>query len=69
MKRIITFQSSEEVPNLEKYFRHFKFAIPEHPPIKLSNNRFLHSYRVTSYDTGPYGDEDEEQEVFDQELV
>ena len=49
-------------------FRMYKYAIPEHAPIKLSNGKWLHSYKVTNYDEDMRGDLDEEQECFEREV-
>jgi len=67
MNKIISFQSitlAIDVNNLP-----YKYAIPEHEPIKLSNGNYLLSFRVTPYfDNDPQGDSDVEQECFDNEL-
>jgi hypothetical protein len=67
-QKIITFQWKTETVDLEKDLWTYKYALQEHPPIKLSNGMWLHSYRVTPFSNDPGGDPDEEQESFEREL-
>jgi hypothetical protein len=67
MAKIISFQSI--TPEIDVNKLPYKYAIPEHEPIKLSNGNYLLSFRVTKYfDNSPCGDEDVEQNCFDNEL-
>ena len=57
-----------EPETINSMFRGYKYAIPEHPPIKLSNGQWLHTYRLTKYnDNNVTGDEDVEQDAYDYE--
>lgn len=68
MAKIISFQAKEyfDVNTLKTY----KYAIPEHEPILLSNGLYLYSYRVTPYDEydAAYGDFDEECYAVEREI-
>ena len=67
MAKIISFQWKFQDFDASKM--PYKYAIPEHEPIKLSNGLWLHSYRVTKYnDFEPAGDPDIEQESFNNEM-
>jgi hypothetical protein len=67
MSKIITFQWNSK--DFDVNTMPYKYAISEHPPIKLSDGTWLHSYKVTKYnDSEPAGDPDVEQEVFDNEM-
>ena len=66
--KIISIQRPTQNIDMEKEFRGYKYAIPEHPSIKLSNGNWLHTYRVTKYGQGPHGDPDEEQDAFEREM-
>lgn len=69
MSSIVNLQLKEQYIDVNKVFAQYKYAIPEHAPIRLSNNMWLHSYKVTKYnDYSPIGDEDIEQDTFDNEL-
>ena len=63
-------QLTERVIDVNDIFSEYKFAIPEHEPIKLSNGLWLHSYKVTPYndDYMIYGDSGEEQDAMDREM-
>ena len=66
---IITLRRPSNIIDVEKEFRFYKHAIPEHEPIKLSDGSWLHTYRVTKYNLDyAGGDIDEEQEAFDREM-
>lgn len=68
-KEIISITRDTETINVSSEFRHYKYAIQEHAPIKLSNGKWLHTYRVTKYKSfDPYGDGDEEQDAFEREM-
>jgi len=60
MKEIVSIQRKERNLDVNEEFRFYKYAIPEHAPIKLSNGMWLHTYRLTPYD--PDYDIDEEIE-------
>ena len=50
--------------DVNEFFKYEKYAIPEHEPIKLSNDNYLHTYRITSYESltsDPFGDFDDEE--------
>mgnify|MGYP001569855465 CR=1 FL=1 len=66
--KIISVERPTQDLDVEKEFRMYKYAIPEHEPIKLSNNNYLHVYRVTKYSGGLHGDPDEEQAAYEREL-
>jgi hypothetical protein len=69
MSQIISVQTNQRDIDVNKDFAHYKFAIPEHEPIRLSNGTWLHTYRVTKYnDLSPIGDDDVEQRFFDEEM-
>lgn len=69
MSKIISIQTDSQDIDVETQFRNYKFASPEHEPIKLSNGKWLHSYKVTKYnDHDPHGDQDVEQESFEREI-
>jgi hypothetical protein len=64
MNKIISFRSKEQCINANVL--PYKYAIPERPSIKLSDNSYLHIYRVTDFnDHSPFGDEDIEQYCFE----
>lgn len=65
---IISQQFDSEEINVEEVFRHYKFAIAEHPPIKLSTGKWLHSYRVSYYNDQVHGDPETEEEAFNYEI-
>lgn len=63
-KKIISIQRLTAEIDINKEFSNYRFALPEHPPIKLSNGKYLHTYRVTEYlDFEPAGDPDTEEEI------
>ena len=67
MTKIITLQLELRQPDISGM--PYKYVVPEHEPIKLSNGLWLHTFRVTSYDDqDPSGDPDVEQEAFDNEM-
>ena len=70
MVKIISFQHKEQDIDVNDVLRQYKYAIPEHQPIWLSNGSWLHTYKVTDYsrDSYVYGDQDEEQECFEREV-
>lgn len=69
MSNIVSIQRSSADIDVNSEFRNYKYAIPEHEPIKLSNGMWLHTYKVTAYnDHAPAGDEDVEQESFEREM-
>ncbi len=49
-KEVKSFQFPFEKIDVNQVFRFYKYAIPEHSPIKLSNGSWLHTYRLTRYD-------------------
>jgi hypothetical protein len=66
MSKIISFRSKEQSIDINTL--PYKYAIPERPSIKLSDNSYLHIYRVTDFnDYSPSGDEDIEQDCFERE--
>lgn len=66
MATVISIQTGEE---FDVNTLPYKFAIPEHEPIKLSNGKYLRSYRVTKYnDHEPAGDADVEHDAFEREM-
>lgn len=68
MAHIVSIQTKSESIDVNQEFRHYKYAIPEHTPIRLSNGMWLHTYRVTKYnDYDPY-DIDVEQDAFYNEI-
>jgi hypothetical protein len=67
MSKIISFQWKTQEFDVNKM--PYKYAIPEHGPIQLSNRMWLHTYKVSMYnDQDPSGDIDIENEIFNQEL-
>lgn len=62
IKTIIT--KTENI-DVNKEFWFYKYAIPEHEPIKLSDGTWLHTYRLTRYD---FEDSDVEQDAVNEEL-
>lgn len=67
--KIISIQRNSQHLDVDREFAHYKFAIPEHEPIKLSNDLWLHSYRVTKYNESPcFADPDTEQDSFENEM-
>jgi hypothetical protein len=67
MSKIITFQWKTEEFDVNKM--PYKYAIPEHQPIHLSNGMWLHTYKVSMFDdTNPSGDIEIENEIFNQEI-
>ena len=58
---IKSIQTNSEILDVNKVFKHYKYAIPEHEPIKLSNNLWLHTYRLTKHDIWDniFGEEDD----------
>lgn len=69
---IKTYQTEEQHLDVNRWFADYKSAIPEHPPIQLSNGLWLHTYRLTPYnwDGGqPYLGEcrEHEQEAWERE--
>jgi len=69
MPTIRTIQSNTECIDVNDVFRNYKYAIPEHAPILLSNGNWLHTYRLTRYnDVCPGGDPDIEQDAYEREL-
>lgn len=68
---ITTIQTKEKDIDVNKVFRQYKYAIQEHPPIKLSNGNYLHTYKLTKYQNDGmslHEDMDEEQEAFEREM-
>jgi hypothetical protein len=69
MKKIISLQLPTDEIDVNREFRYYKYAIPEHEPIELSNGMWLHTYRVTSYDDfDPHGDFNEELQAYNENL-
>lgn len=69
MSKIISFQVKND-DQATKLLSQYKYAIPEHTPIELSNGLWLHTYKVTRYDDfgHPAGDQDSEQDAVDREM-
>lgn len=66
MSKIISFRSKEQ--SIDINILPYKYAIPERPSIKLSDNSYLHIYRVTDFnDNTSSGDEDIEQGCYERE--
>jgi hypothetical protein len=69
MSNIKTIETKKYELDVDRVFAHYKYAVPEHDPIKLSNGNYLHVYRVTRYDDfDPQGDSDVEQDFCDREM-
>jgi len=71
MSNIISFHSPKNhIDKSSTEYAQYKFMIPEHKPIKLSNGSYLHTFKVTEYNQEDkiYGDSDEEQECVDREM-
>ena len=67
---IITIQRSSQDIDVNREFAHYKFAIPEHQPIKLSNGLWLHIYKVTKYnESSCFSDLDVAQDSFEREML
>lgn len=62
------YTNSQEV-DVSKQFGNFKYAVPEHEPIQLTNGMWLHTYRLTRYDdTSAGGDSDVEYDSWKENL-
>lgn len=61
---IVTIQADSPTIDRERVFRHYKYAIAECAPLKLSTGKYLHVYKVTPYtmEENIYGDSDAEQD-------
>lgn len=67
--RIVSFQRETASIDVNKEFTNYKYAKPEHTPIRLSNGKYLHTYKLTPYnDYSASGDEDIEAEAVEREL-
>ena len=71
MKSIITLIRKTKKIDVNEEFKFYKYAIPEHEPIKLSTGEYLHIYRVAEYDKQDCQgiDFDVEEEAFYREML
>lgn len=54
-----------ECIDVNRTFKHFKYAKQEHYPLMLSNGMWLHTYRVTEHDyEDPHDDSDYENDSY-----
>lgn len=69
MSKIITITRPSSEIDVNREFVNYKYAIPEHSPIRLSDGSYLHTYRVTRYnDFDPQGDQDVEDGFAEREI-